>query len=451
VSEDVLIRAEGVSKKFCRTLRRSLRYGLQDVVCELAGKSRHSHALRPDEFWSLKDVSFELRRGECIALLGRNGAGKSTLLQLLGGRFKLDEGRITLRAHTGLVTELGAGFNPVQTGRENVYNGGAILGMSRERIDEVYGDIVEFAELQDAMETPVQSYSTGMRARLGYAVAAHLRPDVLLADEVLAVGDIAFRRKCLQHMVRYVKHGGTLVLVAHDMYALQSICERTILLDHGRVLFDGASLEGFNLYYEMLNRAQPAGDEGVALAEGWKPHAVAATHSAEGPPEGQPSGAGNQAGEPRQGQPSAREPVVIESVTIRSNVGGELCTGQDAIVELRYRSRERFTGVEWAFHILTKERSLRIACGVLGIDERPIQLDAGAGVLSCRIRKLPLRPGTYALLGAIVEPDSKAALAELGRLGSPTLFTVKSDVSRIGNLHAYLGDLVALEIARDEP
>ena len=444
MSDDLLIRAEHVSKKFCRNLDKSLRYGLQDMVHELRGKPRPSDRLRPDEFWSLNDVSFELRRGESLGLIGRNGAGKSTLLQLVNGRLKLDGGRITLRGTTGLVTELGAGFNPVQTGRENVYNSGAVLGLSRARIDELYGDIVEFAELAEAMDTPVQNYSAGMRARLGYAVVAHLKPDILMVDEVLAVGDVAFRRKCIQHLIRYLRSGGSLLLVAHDMYALQSICTRCLLLDGGRVLFEGPAVEGLSRYYEMMMALRAAGAAGAGAAgaapgTGTAPGAGANMLELAVPPAFEAA------------EPTEKHPVVIERLSIRPPNGQPVETGASAIVEMHYRALRAIDGILWGFSIHTGDQLVRITSGLAGFDGRRFALKGGRGVLSCTIPKLPLVAGTYVLKGAILDPETRRTLVEAGVESPPTVFTVRSDVSEENNIRSILGNLVVIDVIWDKP
>jgi lipopolysaccharide transport system ATP-binding protein len=196
MKDEVLVKVEGVSKKFCRDLKRSLWYGVKDISSELFGAKKNGQ-LRPKEFWAVDDVSFELRRGECLGLIGHNGAGKSTLLKMLNGLIKPDKGTITMHGRIGALIELGSGFNPILTGRENIYNNGSVLGFSRKEIDAKFDSIVEFAELSEFIDTPVQNYSSGMKVRLGFAVAAQMEPDVLLIDEVLAVGDIGFSFKCL--------------------------------------------------------------------------------------------------------------------------------------------------------------------------------------------------------------------------------------------------------------
>jgi len=176
MENEVLVRVEGVSKKFCRNLKKSLVYGGLDIVRGFAGIER-SNELRKDEFWAVNNVSFELRRGECLGLIGHNGAGKSTLLKMLNGLIGIDRGRIEMNGKVSALIELGAGFSPLLTGRENIYNNGVVLGFTRAEIDEKFDEILEFSELKDFIDTPVQNYSSGMKVRLGFAVAAQLEPD----------------------------------------------------------------------------------------------------------------------------------------------------------------------------------------------------------------------------------------------------------------------------------
>lgn len=164
-SDEVLVKVEGLGKKFCKDLKTSLWYGLKDLVTGMRG-NRGERQLRPKEFWAVKDVSFELRRGECLGLIGHNGAGKSTLLKVLNGLINPDAGKVTIKGRVGALIELGAGFNPILTGRENIYNNGAVLGFSRQEIDEKLNDIIAFAELEEFIDMPVQNYSSGMKVRL---------------------------------------------------------------------------------------------------------------------------------------------------------------------------------------------------------------------------------------------------------------------------------------------
>lgn len=245
---DKLVLVEGVAKKFCRSLKRSLVYGLRDIGSELSGRSRHSDVLRPGEFWALKELSFQLRRGEALGLVGPNGAGKSTLLRLISGLIKPDAGTLRLRGRVAPLIALGAGFNPILTGRENIYVNMSILGLSRKEIDARFDEVVDFAEIGDALGAPVQTYSSGMAARLGFACAVLTDPDVLLVDEVLSVGDMKFRMKCLRHMGKLLERGTCFILVSHNPHAILTVCPRAIYLSQGKVAAAGDTASVLSQY-----------------------------------------------------------------------------------------------------------------------------------------------------------------------------------------------------------
>lgn len=204
------------------------------------------------ELWALRDVSFEVEQGEALGIIGPNGAGKSTILKLLAGTTEPFRGRVETHGRVAALIEIGAGFHPDLTGRENVFLNGAILGLGKREIQAKFDSIVGFAELERFIDTPVKRYSSGMYMRLGYAVAAHLDPDVLLVDEVLAVGDAAFRRKCLEHMQGLLSSGRTVVLVTHSLAALGDLCPRTIVMAQGQKRFDGKTEEAIKLYFESV-------------------------------------------------------------------------------------------------------------------------------------------------------------------------------------------------------
>lgn len=235
IDTEVLVKVDGVSKKFCRDLKRSLWYGVKDIASELIGHNRRPTQLRKDEFWAVKNVTFELRRGECLGLIGHNGAGKSTLLKMLNGLIKPDQGTIRIQGRIGALIELGAGFNPILTGRENIYVNGQILGFSKKEIDQKFDAIVDFAEVQQFIDTPVQNYSSGMKVRLGFAIASQMDPDVLLIDEVLAVGDIAFRIKCLNRLSELLSNCAV-IFVSHNMQQVAKICNSALLMRNGAVI-----------------------------------------------------------------------------------------------------------------------------------------------------------------------------------------------------------------------
>lgn len=264
MSDDVLVRVENVSKRFCRSLKRSLWYGLQDLGSELSG---HRHGggiglpqnsanvtLRNDEFWAVKDVSFELRRGECLGLIGRNGAGKTTLLRMLNGLIKPDSGRIEMRGQVGALIALGAGFNPVLSGRENIMVNASILGLDYRKAKDKIDEIIEFSELSEFIDSPVQTYSSGMQVRLGFSVAASLNPDILILDEVLAVGDDAFVAKCWNRLGELRRLGTSFLLVSHQMNNIIRLSTHVAYLHKGSIVAGLDKFKAVMAYNEDVSR-----------------------------------------------------------------------------------------------------------------------------------------------------------------------------------------------------
>jgi lipopolysaccharide transport system ATP-binding protein len=202
----------------------------------------------PDIIWALKDVSFEIARGEVLGIIGRNGAGKSTLLKILSRITDPTSGRAEINGKVSSLLEVGTGFHPELTGRENVYLNGTILGMSKKEVDQKFDEIVEFSGIEKFIDTPIKRYSSGMKVRLAFSVAAHLQPEILIIDEVLAVGDAEFQKKCLNKMEEVGEEGRTVLFVSHNMHAISRLCHRTILLEEGRILRDGNSTEVISQY-----------------------------------------------------------------------------------------------------------------------------------------------------------------------------------------------------------
>ena len=209
------------------------------------------------EFWALQDISFQVKRGEAVGIIGHNGAGKSTILKHLSGIMKPTQGTMHVNGKLSALIEVGAGFHPDLTGRENIYLNGIILGMTKEEIKSKFDEIVHFSGLEDFIDTPVKRYSSGMYARLGFSVAAHVDPDILLVDEVLSVGDWAFQRKCVERMNSVIENGSAVIFVSHNLRAVSSLCDRGILLDHGRIIKMGDTSEVIQHY---LNRASAEED-----------------------------------------------------------------------------------------------------------------------------------------------------------------------------------------------
>lgn len=258
---ETLITIDNVSKKFCRDLKRSLWYGIKDLGFELLGRSLDQDGrLRKDEFWAVKNVSFELKRGDFLGLIGRNGAGKTTLLRMLNGLIKPDKGRIEIRGRVGALIALGAGFNPILTGRENIYVNAAVLGVGKKEIDAKFDEIVEFAEIGQFIDSPVQSYSSGMAVKLGFSVATALSPDILLLDEVLAVGDYGFMTKCLKRISELKKAGVAILFVSHHMQAISTFTNRVIVMTDGIHKEYGNPSDGVRAY---MNLFQKNGDQEI--------------------------------------------------------------------------------------------------------------------------------------------------------------------------------------------
>ncbi len=262
---DTVIRVENLGKKYIIGHQKSERYtALRDVIANGA-RSLGRQFLKPlgkripnsarEEFWALKDVSFEIKRGDRVGIIGRNGAGKSTLLKVLSRITEPTLGRITIKGQIASLLEVGTGFHPELTGRENIFLNGAILGMNRFEIKKKFDEIVTFAEIEKFLDTPVKHYSSGMYVRLAFAVAAHLEPEILVVDEVLAVGDVAFQKKCLGKMEEVGKEGRTVLFVSHNMGAITKLCSSSIFIDKGQVIFTGSSNEGAAKYLSSVTQS----------------------------------------------------------------------------------------------------------------------------------------------------------------------------------------------------
>jgi lipopolysaccharide transport system ATP-binding protein len=251
MSAEVAIQIEGLGKRYRRGTGRHARDSLRDVISNSVrsiGRRKPADPAAQGYFWALKDASFSVRRGENVGIIGLNGAGKSTLLKLLSRITDPTEGRASLRGRVGALLEVGTGFHGELTGRENVFLYGTILGMPRREIARKFDAIVDFAGIREFIDTPVKRYSSGMYVRLAFAVAAHLDPEILFLDEVLAVGDLTFQRKCLQFTKELQQKDATILFVSHNMFSIKSMCQRVVYLRKGEVVFDGATDEGIALY-----------------------------------------------------------------------------------------------------------------------------------------------------------------------------------------------------------
>lgn len=301
--ERPLIRLSHVSKLF--TLRREVSGSFQQSFIRLLQR----RADRRESFWALRDVSFDVMRGDCFGIIGPNGSGKSTLLKLITGILEPTSGEIGVRGRVASLLELGAGFHPDLTGRENIFLNGSVYGLTRRQMRSRIDEIIDYAELGDFIDIPIKHYSSGMYVRLGFAVAIHSDPDLLLVDEVLAVGDVAFQHKCLDSIQHFRRQGGTLVFVSHDLSAIQSLCNNAIWLDHGVVKAAGTPLDVSMSYVSRV------ADEAEAKA--------GITHAAE-PGDSRRWGSGR---------------VRITSIALRDSAGRErkvFATGEPMEIHLGY-------------------------------------------------------------------------------------------------------------------
>ena len=251
------IEVNHVWKKFNRgEFNDSLRDAVPAMLKSMVGLGPSRAELQKNEFWALKDVNFKVEEGESVALIGHNGAGKSTLLKIFSKILKPNRGNIKVNGRMRALIEIGSGFHGDLTGRENIFLNGSILGMSRKEIQSKFDAIVDFAGIEEFLDMPVKRYSSGMYARLGFAVAAHLEPEILIVDEVLSVGDIAFQKKCLGKMNEVTKEGRTVIFVSHNMSAVRNLCQRAILFNHGEMVKDGPTGIVVEEFFKLLQQEQ---------------------------------------------------------------------------------------------------------------------------------------------------------------------------------------------------
>lgn len=384
-----LVTCSGLSKRFCRRLKRSLWYGVRDIAAESIGRRSAPGRLRHEEFWALDDVSFSVRRGEMLGLIGENGSGKSTLLKMLNGLMKPDGGTLTMHGEVQALIELGAGFNPILSGRENVRINASVLGLRKAQIDRVLPDIVEFAGLDEFIDAPVQNYSSGMKARLGFAVVSQLDPDVLLIDEVLAVGDTAFQEKCMRRMDALRKSDKAIVFVTHSLYQVESLCDSALWLEHGRVREYGPASEVVRSYLD--NQEQRAMRDSAEEGVEYEGRGTAATRAF--------FDVRDETGGQKALPPGTEEAMTIQSVEVLG-ADGEPCE------ELPFLSA---CTIRICYHC---ERTLqqplfnlRFYHAGKGIFETSMLIDGpgpaetrGSGVVECHIPLLPLTPKVYEIM-----------------------------------------------------
>ncbi|MGE5812938.1 MAG: ABC transporter ATP-binding protein [Acidobacteriota bacterium] len=358
------------------------------VAPSLRGALGELWATRED-FWAVRDVTFQAHRGEALGIVGRNGAGKSTILKLLSGITAPTRGEITIRGRLAAMIEVGSGFHPELTGRENAYLSGSMLGLRRREIAAKLPSIVEFSGIGDFLDVPVKFYSSGMYVRLGFAIAAHLEPDVLLVDEVLAVGDAEFQARCLRRMEDLKRRGLTMILVSHDLGAIEQLCDRALLLDRGCIAAEGAGHEVVTAYQRLT-----AG------------------------------GAARAAASARPIEPDSLEPPLeIIALTLSKRDGQSTLTatsGEPLTAAVRLRAARTFEDVEVVLSIYHFEQgTLLVECTSRAYGE-PLAMRDGETVVEFVIPQLLLAPGVYTI-GATARPASEPRPVAW-RFGRTTLY-----------------------------
>ncbi|MBX3441647.1 MAG: ABC transporter ATP-binding protein [Planctomyces sp.] len=366
---DSVIRVEGLSKDYHRAGPGAAYATLRDAVLDVARsplkqfRKLSGRISEAERFWALRDVSFDIRRGDVVGVIGRNGAGKSTLLKVLSRIVEPTSGRVTLNGRVASLLEVGTGFHHELTGRENIYLNGAILGMTRQEIRRKFDEIVAFSEVEAFLDTPVKKYSSGMTVRLAFSVAAHLEPEILIVDEVLAVGDQAFQRKCIGKMSGVAKSGRTVLFVSHNMAAIENLCTRGIVLHHGRVVEDSTAKSAIAKYCELASHEQH-----LPLAERTD----------------------------RQGSGQYRL-VDVALVNSQSPSAAVVEMGGDWVLNLEFAGQGRISQphVGVVITTMTGERIARVMSGETHGDLPPID---GNASFQLRIRDVNLVPGLYQLV-----------------------------------------------------
>ncbi len=365
---EVLVSVRHVSKKFCRHLRLSMGYGLLELLGNLAGLKVKKDALRRGEFWALNDLSFDLRRGEALGVLGLNGSGKTTLLRLLAGIMPPDQGEIMVRGRVGALIAMGTGFHPHMTGRENIYVNGTILGMTRQELDAYFDDIVDFAEIGEFLDAPVSTYSSGMRARLGFAIATTFIPDLLLLDEVFAVGDVVFRQRCLERIQQAIDKSAV-ILVSNRPEFIEMLCNRALWLDKGKIVAEGDVEEVSGRYTEETSRHS----------------ALFAMRS----------------GTSREGTGDVRFTDPVKVYGSASGVSEIAIRGEDLVVEVPFVCNKPWSEVRFSIELVDLVMGIPLTLADCEVPE--VTAD---GLLRCAFSSLPLLARTYAIMLKITHAET---------------------------------------------
>lgn len=457
-----VLEVHNVAKRYTAELRPSMRHGLADLRGEFAYRNPHeAKPLREAEFYAVKGVSFTVRPGGSFGILGRNGAGKSTLLRILAGISKPDDGEVAIRGRVGSVLDTSGGFNPILTGRENVRASCHLWGVGHDEFTVVEDRIMAFADLGPFADAPFRTYSRGMRMRLGFATAIGLTPDLLLVDEVLAVGDIAFQRKCANHIRSYLDDGGALVLVTHSVLAVQAICSEALVLEVGSMIDCGDASSVVLTYTRLI-----ADHESTAALE-----AAAALREAEpepsqedselkqveeidgrstAPPADDPVVASPQGSVAVDGgfDPFLDRPAAFGTITVSDAQGGPPRSGESPVVETSVTSKLEATGLMWALLVYSADGTLCITADQTVPDVMPVSVEVGLTMLRAELSDVQFVPGMYTLRMALLEAETGSPFALHGMDTPAVSFEIVGPNPQRGAMQKYLGSpLVGLEVS----
>ncbi|AFZ59056.1 ATP-binding cassette domain-containing protein [Anabaena cylindrica FACHB-243] len=399
----ILLETKHLSKRFCRDPTLSLNYTIKDIFWEFRRKPEGENCLRPGEFWSIYDVNLQLRAGEVLGLIGHNGAGKSTLVNLITGILRPTLGQVIWHTNRVIMIDGQAGLNSFQTGRENIYNLLSMYGVSENLIKNKINDIIDYSGIQNFIDAPVGTYSTGMRLRLGFSIYTQLQPDVFIIDEALGGGDIRFQQRFQNYLRDYIKNGGAILLVSHEMYQIQSLCQRVIIFEQGQV-YDSGEPDQIIYTYTELMQAKENDSHPVSL--NIESEKVTQQIDEDLLP-GEKFGL-----------------VEIEQVEITAVDGKEITPGSKVQFQMICNSQVHSYPVMIHFSLGQDELfPMAMMNGKFG--EECYQLKKGQNKFYCVVDKIPLLPGKYQLKVAIVENGTYDILGMKGYQEKPFYFEVK--------------------------
>lgn len=384
-----MIFLEGVSKKFI--LRHHKVSRLKEQIIDFLKGSRYTS----EEFWALKDITFTVRKGETMGIIGENGSGKSTLLQLLAGILVPDKGKLEMRGKTAALIELGAGFNPELTGRENIYLSGSILGFKRKEINRKLEDIIAFSGLQRFIDQPIKNYSSGMYMRLAFSVAIHVDPDILLVDEILAVGDWPFQQQCFKRIQDFKNKGKTIILVSHDLNMIETLCDRALLLHEGELMAEGNVREVIAQYTKILKRseAEPLGTSSFMSCQS----------SVADPGEQQTTDNGQRTTESKEKRWGSRE-IEITRVTFLNQEGREsqqFKTHEPFTARIYYVTHQKIEKPVFGLALISEKDNIHINGPNTKFDECVPDCLESSGYVDYIMDRLLLLPGRYWLIVSV--------------------------------------------------